>query len=150
MSLKDKILKLAQGFPQDWIYIEREVVASLDSTKNEGVRAPFQFVGKNLSEIFKRDLLDVNSRKIAAIRPVIGPNGAGKSTQLELQVRKYLEKVFKDKHVYLFFDFKHITDVETEFWPILFSRIYDQIKDNHYLRDLCAALPPTKKKTNWR
>lgn len=145
-SVKEKILTLMQGYPQDWIYIERKVTGDLLQPASEGVRAPMQFVGKNLSELFKKDLMDVNTRKIAMVRPVIGPNGIGKSTQLEIQVRKYVEEVFKEKHVYLFFDFRHVSDTADEFWAVFIQKLYENIKDKKYLQTLCKLLPADKLK----
>jgi len=49
-----------------------------------GVKSPFNLVGKTTSQICIKDLMNVNSRKIAIIRPIIGANGAGKTTQLDI------------------------------------------------------------------
>lgn len=129
-----------QGYPQDWIYIERKVLEDLGSSKSEGVKAPINFVGKSLADIFRKDITDVNARNLAMIRPVIGANGAGKTTQMEIQIKKYVQELFQEKVVFLFFDFKYISDSEQEFWPIFIQRLYEQIQEKHYLQQLCAQL----------
>jgi len=146
IALKTKILRLLQGLPQDWIYIERKVLADLQSSSNEGVKAPINFVGKNLAEIFKKDIADVNARQVALIRPIIGANGAGKTTQMEIQIKRYVSDIFEDKGVFLFFDFKYISDSEEEFWPIFIQRFYEQIQEHRYLKQLCDKLSRTKLK----
>jgi len=136
-----------QGYPQDWIYIERKVRGDLEGETREGVRAPINFVGKSLAEIFKKDIMDVNARKIAMIRPIIGANGAGKTTQMEIQIKKHVKDIFADKLIYLFFDFKFISNTKEAFWPVFIQKFYDQIQDNQYLRRLCAELPQEKLKS---
>ncbi len=136
-----------QGYPQEWIYIERKVLSDLQSSKIEGIKAPINFVGKGLSEVFKKDVLDVNARKIAMIRPVIGANGAGKTTQMEIQIKKYIQEIFQEKSIYLFFDFKYISNSKEEFWPIFIQRFYEQVHDNQYLQRLCSELSPMKLKS---
>ena len=124
IELKTKILRLLQGYPQDWIYIERTVLADLGASESEGIKGPINFVGKNLSEVFKKDISDVNARKLAMIRPIIGANGAGKTTQMEIQIKGYVKEIFPEKLIYLFFDFKFISNREEEFWPIFIQKLY--------------------------
>ncbi|MBD3213517.1 MAG: hypothetical protein GF311_12995 [Candidatus Lokiarchaeota archaeon] len=69
-------MRLEQGFPQDWIYIERKVKSHLSSEDREGVRASENFYGKEISGIFRRDILNVYNQEIAKVTPIIGPNGA--------------------------------------------------------------------------
>jgi len=100
ISIKKQILRLIQGYPQDWIYIERKILYDLNSKKTEGVKGPINVVGQMLSDAIKREIIDVNSKEIATIRPIIGPNGAGKTTQMELQIKKYVNELFGDKSIY--------------------------------------------------
>jgi len=144
ISIKKQILRLIQGYPQDWIYIERKILYDLNSKKTEGVKGPINFVGQMLSDAIKREIIDVNSREIATIRPIIGPNGAGKTTQMELQIKKYVNELFGDKSIYLFFDFKYVSDNENEFWPIFIQNLYGQIQENKYLNQLCEELNSTR------
>jgi len=120
---------LEQGFPQDWIYIERKVQHPLRSEKKDGVKASSNFIGKNVTDIFRRDLLHVKNLGIATIRPVIGPNGAGKTTLLKFRVKERLNKIAPKKHFYLFFDFKEVTDDKDEFWSIFMQLFISQITD---------------------
>ncbi|MHA1341757.1 MAG: hypothetical protein ACTSO2_17440, partial [Promethearchaeota archaeon] len=82
------------------------------------------------------------------IRPIIGANGAGKTTQLEIQVKKFVNEIFQNKLIYLFFDFKYITDNEEDFWSIFMQRLYEQIRQNKYLHKLCSELEQSKLRIN--
>ncbi|MHA1777522.1 MAG: hypothetical protein ACTSWC_12165, partial [Promethearchaeota archaeon] len=148
MKSKTEILRLMQGYPQEWIYIERKVKYELKTSIKEGVKAPFNFVGKTISQIFRKDLMDVNSRKIATIRPIIGANGAGKTTQLSIQVKKLTHKIFSEKCIYLFYDFKYFSESENEFWPIFFQYFYEKIHEDNLLHDLCSLIPKEKLQGN--
>ncbi len=95
-ELRTQLGQLKTGLPQDWIYIDRHIVASLeDKDIKEGVRAPFQFIKKTIDEVFSTELLELKSSQSASIRPIIGMNGAGKSTLLQLQLKKILVRLFK-------------------------------------------------------
>lgn len=147
MSYKKLISQLRQGLPQNWIYIERKINNGLDSAKSEGIAAPQQFKGNNLSKVFCTDLLDVYHQEIALLRVIIGPNGIGKSTQLELKIKEHLEQVIKTPYIHLNFDLKHISEDKESFWPTFLSKFYDQLKVNMYLNHIYDMLTHTSKKT---
>ncbi len=126
-KLRKQILRLEQGFPQKWIYIERKITASHDSKDEEGVKASQNFIGKNVSDVFNRDLLNINSQKVAEIRPIVGANGAGKTTLLKFKAKDYTDEIAPYNNLFLFFDFKGVTDNLDEFWPIFMQKLIDQL-----------------------
>jgi predicted flap endonuclease-1-like 5' DNA nuclease len=136
--LRRRILRLEQGFPQNWIYIERKVKHPLTSEEPEGVKASTNFIGKQVTEIFRQDLLNVQNLKITTIRPVIGPNGAGKTTLLKFKVRERLNQISPNRNLYLFFDFKEITEDKDQFWDIFVQELISQLIDeeNNILTEL--------------
>ena len=46
--------------------------------------------------------------------------------------------------MYLFFDFKYISDSEEEFWPIFFQSFYEKIHKKNLLYNLCSLIPRKK------
>ena len=128
-KLRKQILRLEQGFPQKWIYIERKITASLDSEDEDGVKASHNFIGKKISDIFHRDLLNIYNQKVAEIRPIVGANGAGKTTLLKFKAKEYTNEIAPHNNMFLSFDFKGVTDNLDEFWPIFMQKFIDQLMD---------------------
>ena len=126
-KLRTQILRLEQGFPQDWIYIERKVQNSLKSKTIEGIKANQYYIGKTIYEIFQKDIFNVFSQKITKIRPVIGANGAGKTTLLKFKVKEVVEEIAPDSNLFLFFDFKQVTENVDQFWTIFMQKLIFQI-----------------------
>ena len=123
-KLRTQILRLEQGFPQNWIFIDREVRNSLIEKDQEGVKASQNFIDKYISEIFHQDLLNIFNQNVAKIRPVIGPNGGGKTTLLKFRVKKHLQDIAPFSNLFLFFDFKSVTDNINEFWSIFLQKFF--------------------------
>lgn len=126
-KLREQILRLEQGFPQDWIYIEREIKNSLESKETEGVKASMNFVEKSVSDIFHQDIINIYNQKVSKIRPVVGANGAGKTTLLKYHVKDYLDEIASGSNIFLIFDFKAVTDNINEFWSIFVQNLLDQL-----------------------
>lgn len=148
-KLKEQILRLEQGFPQNWIYLERKVKNSLRTSNNDGVKASQNFVGKITREIFHKDILSVYNHKIAKIRPIIGANGSGKTTLLQFHVKEFLESVAPTSNLFLFFDFKAVTDNVEDFWSIFVQNIISQLipsDDENILSDLIKKLSTSKRR----
>jgi len=143
MGYKNEILRLRQGYPQDWIYIERKISGSNQSNRRDGVLAPFGHKDQTLEDLIKEDLLNTYNQKIATIRPIIGPNGSGKTTQLSIQLKKYLKSEFPRNHIYLFFDFRHLAKNEEDFWFAFIQLFYEQIANEKYLKELCKFIQTT-------
>ena len=146
-DLKQKILRLEQGLPQRWIYIERKVLNPLSSYKIEGVKANIKYQNKGLSYIFHQDILNVKNTSIAKIQPIVGPNGVGKTTQLRFQVTDYLEEIEPEFSISLFFDFKQMAETVEEFWAIFGERLIDQIKEKNYLSKITKNISSINKKS---
>ena len=73
------------------------------------------------------DILNVFNQKITKIRPVVGANGAGKTTLLKFKMRDAVEEIAPDSNIFLFFDFKFVTDNLEEFWPIFIQNFITQL-----------------------
>jgi len=140
-------LRLEQGLPQRWIYIERKVLNPLSSDKIEGVKANIKYQNKALSYIFHQDILNVKNTSIAKIQPIVGPNGVGKTTQLRFQVTDYLEEIEPEFSISLFFDFKQMAETVEEFWAIFGERFIDQIKEKNYLNKITKNIGSINKKS---
>ena len=107
-------------------------------------------MGKLISEIFHQDLLNIYNHKITKIRPIIGPNGVGKTTLLKYHVKNYMEELAPELNLFLFFDFKAVTDNIKDFWPIFIQNLIDQLcnpeKQNFKIRDIIDKIPPPRKR----
>lgn len=86
-------MRLDQGLPQRWIYIERDVLHPLNSDKIEGVKANIKYQNKPLAYIFHQDILNVKNTSIAKIRVIVGPNGVVETGQQKFQVKNYLQEI---------------------------------------------------------
>ncbi|MEJ2251597.1 MAG: hypothetical protein P8Y97_18320 [Candidatus Lokiarchaeota archaeon] len=126
-KLRKHILRLEQGFPQDWIHIERKIEEALNSEKREGVKAASNHLGLSISEVLRKDILNVYNQEITKIRPIIGPNGAGKTTLLKFIAKDISNQIAPNSNIYLFFDFKKVTDDIKEFWSIFMQKLILQI-----------------------
>ena len=148
-KLKEQILRLEQGFPQNWIYIERKVRNPLRMSDPEGVKASQNFVGKLTSEIFHQDILNVYNQKITKIRPIIGANGSGKTTLLQFHVKDYLESLTPKFNIFLFFDFKAVTENIEDFWTIFVQNIIAQLvpeEGDNIISSLINKINPSKRR----
>ena len=125
--MKEQILRLEQGFPQNWIYIERKVKNRLKSENLEGVKASQNFIGKTITDIFHQDILNIYNQKVTKIRPIIGANGAGKTTLLKFHVVDFLDELSPNANLVIFFDFKAVTDDIDEFWSIFIQKLIEQL-----------------------
>lgn len=67
------------------------------------------------------------SQKITKIRPVIGANGAGKTTLLKFKIQEAVMEIAPDSNIYLFFDFKQVTENIGQFWLIFMQKLISQI-----------------------
>lgn len=146
-DLKQKILRLEQGLPQKWIYIERKVLNPLSSDKTEGIKANIKYQNKTPSYIFHQDILNVKNTSIAKIQSIVGPNGVGKTTQLRFQVTDYLEEIEPEFSISLFFDFKQMAETVEEFRAIFGERLIDQIKEKNYLSKITKNIGSINKKS---
>lgn len=99
-------------------------------------------IGKTTYEIFQKDILNVFSQKITKIRPVIGANGAGKTTLLKFKIKELAEEIAPDSNIFLFFDFKFVTDNLEEFWPIFMQNLISQLtnEENPFLFEILNKL----------
>jgi len=112
----------------------------------EGVKASHNFIGKFTSDIFHEDLLNVFNQKLTKIRPVVGANGAGKTTLLKFEAKKHLLDIAPFSYLYLFFDFKSITEDIYEFWPIFLQNLIDQlVSKENIIATLINKLSPDKR-----
>ena len=138
---------MEQGFPQNWIYIERKVQNSLNSEEKEGVKATENFIGNSTYEIFQKDILSVYNQKITKVRPVVGSNGAGKTTLLKFKVKQAINEIAPYPNIFLFFDFKQITTKIDEFWPIFMQNLITQLTDEKtdILSELLDRMDPLKR-----
>lgn len=145
-KLREQVLRLEQGFPQDWIYIEREIRDPIESKNNEGVKASQNFVGKSISDIFREDTLNIYNQKVSRIRPIIGPNGSGKTTLLKFHIKDYLNEIAPSANLFLFFDFKSVTENINQFWPIFIQILLDQLisEEKNLITELINKLDPSK------
>lgn len=122
----------------------------LKSTSDEGIKASSNFLNKDISEIFRQDILNVYNQKVTQIRPIIGANGAGKTTLIKFQVKDYMEELAPGSNLFFFFDFKAISENVEEFWFIFIGKIIEQLFDvnneSYPIRDVMEKLPAAKRK----
>jgi len=120
---------------------------SLSSEKVEGVKATDNFIGSTIYNIFQKDVLNVYNQKITKIRPIIGSNGAGKTTLLKFKVKEATNEIAPYSNIFLFFDFKDVTDKIDDFWPIFIQNLISQLtdKETHILSGLLDKIDPLKR-----
>ena len=120
---------------------------SLSSEKVEGVKATDNFIGNTIYNIFQKDVLNVYNQKITKIRPIIGSNGAGKTTLLKFKVKEATNEIAPYSNIFLFFDFKDVTDKIDDFWPIFIQNLISQLtdKETHILSGLLDKIDPLKR-----
>lgn len=111
----------------------------------EGVKASQNFIGKTVNEIFQKDLFNVYTQKISRIRPIIGANGAGKTTLLNFKIKKTLETIAPDSYIFLFFDFKYVTENVDQFWSIFMQKLISQLNedDDSILNEILSKMDPS-------
>jgi len=113
----------------------------------EGIKATENFIGNTTYDIFQKDILNVYNQKITKVRPVVGPNGAGKTTLLKFKVKEATNEIAPYSNIFLFFDFKQITDKIDEFWPIFMQNLISQLaeEETHILSELLDKMDPLKR-----
>lgn len=104
----------------------------------EGVKATENLIGNTIYNIFQKDILNVFNQKITKIRPIIGANGAGKTTLLKFKIKEAVEEIAPDSNIFLFFDFKQVTENIDQFWSIFMQKLISQIfeDEKNFLQEI--------------